>query len=195
MVICRQRNEHYRSREYLTLAEVNRLIMAAELRGRHPIRDKALLLLMFRHGLRVSEAISLRWDAVMLELKAIGITRLKGSVSGTHPLQADEVESLRDLRAEGYPDPYLFVGERGGHLKRHAVTSLINRCAELAQLGIKCHPHMLRHSCGYHLANQGLDTRLIQDWLGHRNIQHTVTYTMLNPKRFGEIQWGVCEAS
>lgn len=188
-MVVRAKNEDYRSREYLTLDEVNRLIDAAELRGRHPIRDKALLLLMFRHGLRVTEAITLRWDAVMIEQQAIGITRLKGSVSGTHPLQPDEIDVLKDLRSQDYPVPYLFVGERGGHLKRHAVTSLVNRCAELAGLEIKCHPHMLRHSCGYHLANQGKDTRLIQDWLGHRNIQHTVTYTKLNPRRFGEISW------
>lgn len=67
----------------------------------------------------------------MLKLKAIGISRLKVYVSRTHPLQADEMESLKDLRTEGYPDPYLFVGERGGHLKCHAVTSLVNRCAVL----------------------------------------------------------------
>lgn len=88
-------------------------LMAAELRGHHPIRDKVLLLLIFRHGLRVSEAISLRWDAVMLELKVIGITRLKKSNSGTHPLQPDEIEALADLREENYLGPYLFVSERG----------------------------------------------------------------------------------
>ncbi|BDM82876.1 tyrosine recombinase (plasmid) [Acaryochloris marina MBIC10699] len=175
----------------MTLAEVEQLILAAECRGHHSVRDKALLLLMFRHGLRVSEAITLKWDAVMLEEKAIGITRLKGSVSGSHPLQADEIEALEDLRAEDYPGLHLFASERSGHLSRHAVTNIINQCGELAELGIKCHPHMLRHACGYHLANQGLDTRLIQDWLGHKNIQHTVAYTVLNAKRFGDISWSV----
>ena len=187
--LVRGKNEDYRSREYLTLEEVTRLIDAAELRGRHPIRDRALLLLMFRHGLRVSEAITLRWDAILPEAKRIGITRLKNGTNGTHPLQDDEMEILEDLRSQKYPIPYLFVGERGGHLKRHAVSSLIRRCANLAELEIKCHPHMFRHACGYHLANQGLDTRLIQDWLGHRSIQHTVTYTKLNPERFEVIRW------
>lgn len=191
MDVRRQENTHYRSREYLTLAEVDKLIMAAELRGRHPVRDKVLLLMMFRHGLRVSEATSLRWDAVMFNQKTISVTRLKGSNSGTHPLEPDELEALQDLKSEGYPGLYLFVGERDSQpLKRDAVARIINSCAALAELSIKCHPHMLRHSCGYHLANQGLDTRLIQDWLGHKCIQHTVAYTMLNPKRFGEISWG-----
>lgn len=188
-MVVRLKNKQYRSREHLTVAEIDQLIMAAECRGRHPIRDKALLLLMFRHGLRVSEAIALTWDAVMMQEKAISIQRVKKSNDGVHPLGMDEIKALEDLRAEGYEGFHLFASERGGHLSRRAVTSLINRCGELARLGIKIHPHMLRHSCGYHLANQGLDTRLIQDWLGHRSIQSTVLYTRLNHKRFNEIDW------
>ena len=187
-MVQRQKNADYRSREYLTQLEVDRLIMAAECRGRHPIRDKALLLLMFRHGLRVSEATSLKWDAVMFPQKSIYITRLKGSVSGAHPLNPKDFEALNDLREESYPGTHLFVSERNAQpLSRHTVTSLVNSCAELADLGIKCHPHMLRHSCGYYLANEGYPLRKIQDWLGHKNIQHTVLYTMLNPNRFDDI--------
>ncbi|BDM83784.1 hypothetical protein AM10699_66450 (plasmid) [Acaryochloris marina MBIC10699] len=91
---------------------------------------------MFRHGLRVSEAITLKWDAVMIAQKAIGITRLKGSVSGIHPLDTDEIEALEDLKAEGYPGLHLFVSERGGHLSRRAVTSLI-ACKWLIQQRFK----------------------------------------------------------
>ncbi|MBD0335762.1 MAG: tyrosine-type recombinase/integrase [Cyanobacteria bacterium Co-bin13] len=191
MPVRRKLNSEYRSREYLTLDEVNRLIDAAELRpSRHPIRDKALLLLMFRHGLRLIDAAGLRWDAIMLAERRIMIHRLKGSKSGQHPLKDDEVEALGQLR-QAYPgSQYLFPNERGGNLTRAAISRIVERCGEIAELPLPVHAHMLRHACGYHLANQGLDTRLIQDWLGHRNIEHAVRYTKLNPKRFEEISWG-----
>ena len=178
------------------------MIEVAELRAtRYPARDKALLLIMFRHGLRASEAGGMRWDAVMLNERRLVIHRLKGFESGQHPLQLDEVEALKDLREahpgsqylfirEAHPgSQYLFINERGQHLSRAAIAKIVRRCGEAAELPLPVHPHMLRHACGYYLANQGLDTRLIQDWLGHRNIEHTVRYTRLNPKRFEEIRW------
>lgn len=184
-------NRDYRSREYLTPEEVTQLIQVAELRAtRYPERDKALLLLMFRHGLRATEAGRLRWDAVLLKERRLVIHRLKGSESGQHPLQQDEVEALQALRANHPGSQYLFMSERGQALSRAAIARIVRRCGEAAELPLPVHPHMLRHACGYYLANQGLDTRLIQDWLGHRNIEHTVRYTKLNPKRFEEIQWG-----
>ena len=190
LVSGRSKNIEVRSREYLTLDEVDVLLTASRSRGRHQVRDYALLLLMFRHGLRVSEAIGLRWDAVMFEDRTINVTRLKKSESGVHPLQLDEVVALQALREITPRQNHLFMGERGKPLSRHAVAKILERCADLAGLTIDIHPHMLRHACGYYLANQGLDTRLIQDWLGHRNIQHTVRYTKLNPERFKEIAWG-----
>lgn len=187
----RQPNLTYRSREHLTPSEVRRLIDAAELRGRHPIRDRTLLLLMFRHGLRAGEACLLKWDAVMLKEKAIAITRLKGSTSGVHRLQSDEIEALQDLR-ERYPGGYyLFVNERGESLTTGAIDKIIKRAGELAELPLPVHPHMLRHSCGYYLAEQGLPTRDIQEYLGHKNIQHTVRYTAANPARFDRINWAL----
>lgn len=104
-------------------------------------------------------------------------------------MQTDEVEVLRKVR-QRYPNAYfVFPNERGGALSTGAIARIVKECGELVELPMTIHPHMLRHSCGYYLANQGLDTRLIQDWLGHRNIQHTVRYTKLNPKRFEAIQW------
>lgn len=186
--LVRKKNSDYRSREHLTFDEVSRLIEAAELRGRHPVRDRCLLLLMFRHGLRASEAASLRWDAVMMAEREISITRCKGSQSGVHPLQADELEALQAVRA-AYPGLYLFANERGDKLSTDAIAKIMTRAAELAELPIKAHPHMLRHSCGYYMANKGYDTRLIQEWLGHKNIQHTVRYTALSPNRFKVLEW------
>lgn len=188
-VNSRQKNEAYRSREYLTPDEVTRLIEAAGLRGRHPIRDQALLLLIFRHGLRAGEAVRLKWDAIMLESRSIQIQRLKGSISGAHPLQPDEVELLQMLR-QRYPNGhFLFCNERGVHLSPGAISKIIERAGNLAELPMPVHPHMLRHSCGYYLAEQGVPTRDIQEYLGHSNIQNTVRYTAGNPARFNRIQW------
>ena len=185
----RSKNKDVRSREYLTLNEVNELLTAVGARGRHTERDYALTLLMFRHGLRVSEAIALRWDAVLFDDAKLSISRIKKSKSGVHPLRVDEVEALKGLKDCGYDSQHLFIGERGGPLSRHAVNKMLARAGELAELPLKVHPHMLRHSCGYHLANQGMDTRLIQEWLGHRDIKNTEHYTALNMERFNRIQW------
>jgi integrase len=170
----RQKNKVYRSREHLTPNEAMHLIKVAGERGRHRLRDRALLLMMFRHGLRVGEASVLKWDAVMFDERNISITRLKGSESGIHRLQTDELEALAQLK-ECYPGYHPSVGER-------------MRSGELADLPLPVHPHMLRHSCGYYLAEQGLPTRDIQEYLGHKNIQHTVRYTAANPARFDRIQ-------
>lgn len=187
--VRRAANRVYRSREYLTLEEVQQLIEAACQAGRYSVRDRTLLLLMFRHGLRASEAAMLRWDAVMLKERMITITRLKGSENGLHPLQPDEYEALQALK-QAYPAScFLFINERGKVLSRESIAKIVKRAGKLAELPMPVHPHMLRHACGYHLANQGLDTRLIQEWLGHRNIQHTVKYTKLNLRRFDEIRW------
>lgn len=188
MGLRRLPNRQYRSREHLTPNEAHRLIEAAGQRGRYPLRDRALLLLMYRHGLRVGEATRLRWDAVMWEEPAIAIQRLKNSVDGIHPLQLDEVALLRQLH-QGQGSTFLFMGERGGPLTTGAIAQILRRSAQLAQLSIQVHPHMLRHSCGYALAEQGLPTRDIQDYLGHRNIQNTVRYTAGNPARFQRITW------
>lgn len=186
----REKNSVYRSREYLTPAEVQQLIQAAGERGRHRLRDRTLLLLMFRHGLRAGEASLLKWDAVMLGERSLFIARLKGSESGIHRLQLDEVEALQQLKQQ-YGGHYLFVGERGQQLSTDAIEKIVKRTGEVAGLPLPVHPHMLRHSCGYYLAEQGLPTRDIQAYLGHKNIQHTVRYTAANPARFDRIVWHV----
>ncbi len=152
-----------------------------------------LLLLMYRHGLRVGEACLLKWDAIMFDQAAIAITRLKGSTSGVHRLQADELALLKELKEQSNGSFHLFNGERGNPLSEDAIAKMIARCGELAELPLPVHPHMLRHSCGYWLAEQGLPTRDIQEYLGHKNIQHTVRYTAANPARFDRIQWDLVE--
>lgn len=195
LIPTRKKNKVYRSREHLTPAEVTHLIEVAGERGRHQLRDRTLLLLMFRHGLRAGEASLLKWDAVMFEERNISITRLKGSESGIHRLQPDEIEALRQLKEQDSGTYHLFVGERGKPLTTGAIAKMMIRAGELAKLPLPVHPHMLRHSCGYYLAEQGFPTRDIQDYLGHKNIQHTVRYTAANPARFDRINWQMMDVT
>jgi integrase len=180
----RPKNTDVRSREYLTLEEVNALMKAAGNIGRHQHRDKILILIMFRHGLRVSEAVVLKWDQIDFKAGSIYIRRLKNGKPATHYLEGDEMRALRRLKRD-YPNSlYLFVTERGGPLTRSTVNKLITRAAQIAKFDFPAHPHMLRHACGYYLANKGIDTRTIQDYLGHVSITHTVRYTELSPQKF-----------
>jgi len=180
----RQANLATRTREYLTPDEVDRLVAAAGDSGRHANRDQTLLTVMYRHGLRVSEAVSLRWDQVDLKAGMLHVNRLKNGVPSTHPLRGPELRKLRQLRRD-YPDgPYLFVSERGGPMTSSNVRKLVAKAGQVAGLPFPAHPHMLRHACGYKLANDGHDTRALQHYLGHKNITHTVRYTEMAPDRF-----------
>ena len=180
----RQKYAEVRSREHLTFDEVSRLVKAAGSVGRHRHRDRTLILLSYSHGLRVGEAVSLRWHQVDLKEGLLHVNRLKNGVPSTHPLRGAELRVLRKLRRD-YPDsPFVFVTERGGPLTTSTVRKLIARAGERANLPFPIHPHMLRHALGYKLANDGHDTRAIQHYLGHKNIQHTVRYTELASDRF-----------
>ena len=138
----------------------------------------------FRHGLRVSELIALRWDMIDMKQGILHVSRLKNGVSSTHPLHGPELRALRKLKRD-YPDtPYGFVSERKGPLTSSNVRKIVSRAGDKAELGMPIHPHMLRHSTGFKLANDGHDTRAIQLYLGHKNIQHTVRYTELAVGRF-----------
>ena len=177
-------NRQRRSREHLTPAEVEALMAAARSTGRHGPRDAALILLAHRHGLRVAELVALRWEQVDLAQGLLHVTRLKGGTPSTHPLRGPELRALRQLQ-RAYPvTPYIFVSERKAPLTTAAVRKIVARAGEVAGLGFPVHPHMLRHATGYKLARDGHDTRAIQHYLGHRNIQHTVRYTELAPDRF-----------
>jgi type 1 fimbriae regulatory protein FimB len=174
---------HERERDYLSPVEVARLLDAAKA-GRHGVRDHLVLLMTYRHGLRVSEAIGMRRDAVDLDRARLWVRRLKGGLSVEQPVAGDELRALRRYlatRIDGLP--WLFISERGGPLTRQAVNYLVAAAAARAGLtGV--HPHTLRHSCGFALADKGHDLRLIQDYLGHRDPRHTVHYTRVAGRRF-----------
>ncbi len=177
-------------RKHLVLTEIDRLIAATK-GSRNEARDRCLLLLMFRHGLRVSEACGLRLSQVDIESRVLHVARLKRGLSTTQPLRMDEVRAIKAWLAErrkwNPETDAIFVSERRTPLSRKTAWAAIRAYGEKAGLSVATHPHMLRHGCGFALADQGADTRLIQDYLGHRNIQHTVIYTATNPARFEKL--------
>jgi type 1 fimbriae regulatory protein FimE len=180
----RRRNADVRSREYLTPEEVERLIAAARGIGRHSHRDATLILIAYRHGLRVGELISLRWEQVELEQGLLHVVRSKNGTPSNHPLGGPEIRAFRRLRRQ-YPDSrHVFITERRAPMTASNVRKMIARAGRVAALPFPTHPHMLRHACGYKLANDGHDTRAIQHYLGHKNITHTVRYTELSSDRF-----------
>lgn len=180
----RKPNADLRTREYLTDAEVARLVEAAK-RNRHGHRDATMILVAYRHGLRAAELVDLRWDQVEFASAALHVRRVKQGTPSTHPIRGDELRALRRLQREQEPkSPFVFTSERGAPFTTAGFARMIERAGEAAKLGFKAHPHMLRHACGYALANKGHDTRALQAYLGHRNIQHTVRYTELSPTRF-----------
>jgi integrase len=177
-------NQAVRSREYLTEAEVEKLMKAARNTGRHGHRDATLILMAYRHALRVSELVALRWEQIDLSRGLLHVVRRKHGVDCSHPLRGPELRALRQLQRD-YPEtPYVFVTERKGPLTPSTVRKLVARAGENAGIAFPVHPHMLRHGCGFKLANDGHDTRAIQHYMGHRNIQHTVRYTELAADRF-----------
>jgi integrase len=180
----RKRNAEVRAREYLTDAEVNRLIVAAG-KNRYGHRDATMVLVAYRHGLRAAELVTLRWDAIDFGHGRLHVNRAKNGSPSVHPLSGRELRALRRLKREQEPQsPFIFTSERGAPLTTAGFRKLIARLGLAAKFDFPVHPHMLRHACGYQLANRGVDTRSLQAYLGHRNIQHTVRYTELAPARF-----------
>jgi site-specific recombinase XerD len=176
-------NADLRTREHLTKREVERLVEAAKA-NRRGHRDASMILLAYRHGLRASELVDLRWDQVDFDAAVLHVRRVKSGTPSTHPLTGVEMRALRRLQREAAASPFVFVSERGAPFSTAGFARMIERAADAAGLDIKAHPHMLRHACGFALANAGHDTRALQAYLGHKNIQHTVRYTELAPDRF-----------
>ncbi|WP_419245744.1 tyrosine-type DNA invertase [Serratia sp. NFX21] len=179
-------------RKHLTRGEVGRLLLQAAA-GRAPERDTCLIWMGFIHGCRVSELTGLRLADLDMDDGCLYISRLKNGLSTTHPLEATEKrllqrwlkkrQSCRNLDDQDW----LFLSQKGYRLSRQRIFRMLREYGRRAGLDVEAHPHMLRHACGYALADNGADTRVIQDYLGHRNIQHTVLYTAANAGRFRDL--------
>ena len=184
----RRKNSELRDREYLTEPEVERLIDAAGDGNRWSTRDRAMILIAYRHGLRACELCALTWDQMEFNAAKLHVRRRKNGRDSVHPLTGRELRLLRKLQREvqehAPESRYMFLSERGGPMSEAGFRKMIARLGVTADFGFGVHPHMLRHACGYKLANAGQDTRALQDYLGHKNIQHTVRYTQLAADRF-----------
>jgi type 1 fimbriae regulatory protein FimB/type 1 fimbriae regulatory protein FimE len=174
-----------RHREHLLANEVQKLIEAAR-KNRHGHRDSTLIMVLFSHGLRIQEGLRAQWSQFDLEQGVFHVRRSKGSVSGDHRLRGLEIRALRRLQRESpKAGEFVFVSERGGPMTTRSAQLMLDRVAERAGLAsLNVHPHTFRHSCGYYLAERGADLRLIQAYLGHADIRHTVRYVALSPRRF-----------
>ena len=144
-----------------------------------------MILLAYRHGLRASELCSLRWDMLDLSQGRYHVTRRKNGRPSVHLLRGTEIRALRRLQREQVPQSiYVFTTERRGPMTPATFRKLLTTLGTAAGLPFPAHPHMLRHACGYKLAHDGHDTRALQEWLGHSNIQNTTRYTELTSRRF-----------
>ena len=186
----RRPNADLRTREYLTEPEVERLMTAAR-RNRWGHRDATMILVAYRHGFRPAELVDLRWEQIEFASGALHVRRVKRGTPSTHPILGDELRALRRLQREQEPkSPFVLTSERGSPFTTAGFARMVERAGAEAKLAFKAHPHMLRHACGYALANKGHDTRALQAYLGHRNIQHTVRYTEMSPTRFKDFWLG-----
>src|SRR5512139_1942844 len=185
----RQPNSELRSREHLTEAEVEKLIKAAQ-GNRHGHRDATMILVAYRHALRAAEIVDLRWEQIDWKSATLHVRRVKSGKPSTHPIRGDELRALRKLQREAPKSPFIFVSERGGPFTTDSFNWMVKRAGQKAKLPFQAHAHMLRHAAGYKLAGDGHDTRSIQDYLGHKHIQHTVRYTELSPMRFKDFWRG-----
>lgn len=179
-------NAQLRPREYLTAAEIEELMALARKRGRYGHRNATMILMAYRHGLRVSELCALRWDHIDFAQGLLHVNRLKHGTPSVHPLRGPELRALRKLKRESVESPYIFMTERQSPMTAAGFRRMLSRVGAISTLDFPVHPHMLRHACGYKLANDGHDTRSIQLYLGHRNIQHTVRYTELSAECFSD---------
>ena len=178
-------NKDVRPREYLTPKEVERLIAAAKARSRrYNLRDATMILVAFRHGLRVGELCALTWDQIDFSQGMMHVRRIKNGMASVQQIGGEEMRALRALQREEGGGRFVFMTERGAPMTPAGFRKMLARLGEAANFPFLVHPHMLRHACGYKLANDGRDTRSLQHYLGHKNIMHTVRYTELSAERF-----------
>lgn len=175
-------NDAIRTRNYLLASEID-CIEKQSRKGHNPKRDSLMVRMAFRHGLRISELVDIRWSDIDFKQGTLHVRRLKGSLDSTHPLAREDLRALKAI-SKHKQSPYVFTSERGGPISAAGFRKQLARWGKAAKLDFPVNPHMLRHACGYHLANKGVDTRRLQLYLGHASINNTVRYTKLAANAF-----------
>lgn len=170
-------------KNWVTASEVEALRKAAR-KTRNPARNELIILMLYRHGLRVSELCHIKLEQLNLDQATVFVKRSKNGIDGMHPIAGDELRLLRRyLRERESELPWLFVSERGSPLARSTVNKLMEQCSQSAALP-RINPHMLRHGCGFYMINNGYDIRAVQIYLGHVSISNTAIYARFNEKQF-----------
>ncbi len=178
-------NSATRTREHLLPDEVERLLKATR-KNRNPTRDYALLLLMFRRAMRVTEAIRLRWADVDLQAERIFVKRLKSGVDSTQPLSGIELQYLKQLRRKNPNSSWVFLSERGGPMSRRNAHAIVAKAGRDAKIGFPVHCHQLRHALGYYMAEKKVPTRSLAAYMGHKNLNNTAKYAALSSNHFND---------
>ncbi len=168
-------SEHGRFRKYVTQQEIEKLLEAVGV-NEYALRDRALILVGFHRGFRVSELVDLTWQDVDLDQGTIHCRRLKRGRTTVQKLTTAELQQLQELRSRHPDETYVFPSGRGGKMTRYNVNRMLKTAGKAAGVEV-CNPHALRHGCGYELATRGVDTRRLQLHLGLRSLEIAATYT------------------
>jgi integrase len=170
-------NTGWHTRAYLTEAQVEQLVETARLNS-HGHRDATMIVMAFRHGLRAAELIDLRWNQIDLRSGILNVRRVNNGLTSTHAIAGDELQALRRVRREQkLKSKFVFTSQLGKPFTQAGFARMIERAGLKAGFQFKPHPHMLRHACGYALAEKGYDERALQLYLGHRGAQYAERYT------------------
>lgn len=178
------KNKSRRAREHLTAGEIKEIWKAAKELGRYGHRNALMIQMAYRHALRVGEVVTLRWEQICCDDKTVYVHRLKNGIPTTHFLEADELKALSKLRKQFSTAEFVFCNQNGEQMTRRNIHYIVASAGKSAGIPFPIHPHMFRHAKGYDLAKRGIDTRAIQEYMGHADINCTVGYTKLAPNRF-----------
>lgn len=183
----RKRKTSLRQRDHLLPEEIERLLAAANEGGRHGHRNYTLILMCYRHGLRLSELTDMRWSMVDFQRKVLRVKRVNNGISTIHPLDGTETKALRKLKRDYPPTPFVFVTDRKARLSKRTISRIVATAGREAGLGFHVSPRMVRHACGYALANANQNVVAMQHYLGYSNIRHLLRYLDLPERPFDKI--------